>query len=68
MDPWIARLRHWDPSTDCFKVRTFKSILAFTDQPLSILKTTVDEQKAAADQWARLAANLGEIQPSHPFI
>ncbi|KAJ5711009.1 hypothetical protein N7488_005165 [Penicillium malachiteum] len=42
--------------------RSWNSIFAFTDQPLASLKTTVIEQKAAANEWAHLAANLGKAQ------
>ncbi|GAQ10062.1 hypothetical protein ALT_7383 [Aspergillus lentulus] len=40
--------------------RTAQSVFALTEQPLSQLKDAINEKGASAQEWAHLAANLGD--------
>ncbi|CAG8137063.1 unnamed protein product [Penicillium salamii] len=42
--------------------RTFQSVMALTDQPLSTLKDTINVQGQLSEKWISLATNLGDRQ------
>lgn len=51
-------LEYWITSTNCCTERVWNSLITFSETALSTLKTVVEEQKVAANEWANLASDL----------